>query len=185
MSEKIKLLLINGTSRPNNRSILVSNYIKDLLDKDKRFNINLVSPEDFDLKYDGNGEGLSDERYSKLVKESDCFLIVVPEYNHSFPGSLKRLLDSEFISSYSRKAVGLVGVSAGLIGGARALESLIPVLRELGLYVTSNEVLVQNSYEAFDDKGKYTQDEGKLDERLKKLLDELFWLGTALKSHRV
>jgi NAD(P)H-dependent FMN reductase len=56
----------------------------------------------------------------------------VPEYNHSFPGLLKHVLDTN-LKEYIHKAVGVCGVSAGPFGGARMIESLLPVLRELGL----------------------------------------------------
>ena len=59
------------------------------------------------------------------------FILVVPEYNHSFPGLLKHVLDS-CLSEYIHKAVGLVGVSAGPFAGTRVVQGLLPVMREIG-----------------------------------------------------
>jgi len=37
------------------------------------------------------------------------------------------------LKEYIHKAVGICGVSAGTFGGARVIEALLPVMRELGL----------------------------------------------------
>ncbi len=42
------------------------------------------------------------------------------------------MLDTD-LKEYIHKAAGIVGVSAGVFGGARVIQNLIPVLRELGL----------------------------------------------------
>jgi NAD(P)H-dependent FMN reductase len=44
---------------------------------------------------------------------ADALLIVTPEYNHSFPGLLKHVLDS-CLKEYIHKAAGIVGVSLDL-----------------------------------------------------------------------
>jgi hypothetical protein len=66
------------------------------------------------------------------VNRADALVIVAPEYNHGYPGLLKHVLDTN-LKEYIHKAAGIVGVSAGIFGGARAIQNLIPVLRELGL----------------------------------------------------
>jgi NAD(P)H-dependent FMN reductase len=45
------------------------------------------------------------------------------EYNHSYPGELKMLLDMLF-SQYAHKPVGICGVSSGAWGGTRMVEQL-------------------------------------------------------------
>ena len=59
------------------------------------------------------------------MNRADAIVIVVPEYNHSFPGLLKHVLDS-CLKEYIHKAVGVVGVSAGPFGGARVIQHLLP-----------------------------------------------------------
>ena len=66
------------------------------------------------------------------MNRADALVLVVPEYNHGYPGLLKHVLDTN-LKEYIHKAAGVVGVSAGVFGGARAIQNLIPVLRELGL----------------------------------------------------
>jgi NAD(P)H-dependent FMN reductase len=59
----------------------------------------------------------------KKAWHADGFIIVSPEYNHSYPGELKMLLDMLF-SQYAHKPVGICGVSSGAWGGTRMVEQL-------------------------------------------------------------
>ncbi len=169
-----------GTTREGRKSEAVAGYIKSVLDSRDSITTEIVDPRDLKLEGDGNNEGANDPRYTDITSRADGFIIVVPEYNHSFPGSLKRMLDSE-LKNYIHKPAGLVGVSAGAWGGIRAIQSLIPVLRELGMAVTFGDVMVTNSYKAFDD-GKPTSKH--LAPSVEKALDELIWYAKTLKWGR-
>ena len=83
------------------------------------------------IPVDDAGEAVKDSAFAEKMNRADALVIVTPEYNHSFPGLLKHVLDT-CLEEYIHKAAGIVGVSAGLRGYA-GVESLIPVLRELGL----------------------------------------------------
>lgn len=126
-----------------------------------------------------NDSDAKDPKYTKITAEADGFVIVVPEYNHSFPGSLKRMLDSEY-GNYRRKPVVLAGVSSGAFGGVRAIHSLVPVLRELGLVVLHADLHFPRVQDLFDEKGKLNDDNYK--QRIKKSLDELLWFSKALSQ---
>ena len=54
-------------------------------------------------------------------------------------GSLKSVLDL-LLKEYIHKAVAFVGVSAGPWGGTRVIESMVPMVRELGLAVTFSDL---------------------------------------------
>lgn len=170
-----------GTTREGRKSEAVAKYIVKSLSKREGLTTELIDPRELNLPGDGNNEGANDPRYSELTKKADGFIIVTPEYNHSFPGSLKRMLDSE-LKNYIHKPVNVVGVSSGSWGGVRAIESLIPVLRELGLAVTFSDVMVTNSYEAFDESSNST--DPTFDERLALSFDELEWYARTLKYGR-
>src|SRR5437588_7003062 len=75
------------------------------------------------------------------------------EYNHSFPGLLKHVLDS-CLDEYIHKAAGIVGVSAGAFGGTRVIENLLPVLRELGLVTIFWDVNFANVHKVFSPDGR-------------------------------
>ena len=71
---------------------------------------------------DDAGEAIKDCKFSDTVARADGLILVVPEYNHSFPGLLKHVLDTN-LKEYIHKAAGICGVSAGPFGGARMIQS--------------------------------------------------------------
>src|SRR6202044_2570925 len=84
------------------------------------------------------------------VKNADGLVIIVPEYNHGYPGILKSIMDV-LLKEYIHKAVRLVGVSAGPWGGTRVIEAMVPMVRELGLAVTFTDLNFAHVQEQFDD----------------------------------
>lgn len=179
----LKTTVILGTNRPGNKSQHVAKFVMDRLQKDDRVEQQLVRPEDLNLPYDGNDEASKDPKYTKIVQETDAFVLIVPEYNHSFPASLKRILDSE-LGQYTHKPVALVGVSAGPWGGTRAVESMLMPLREMGFVVTFSDMYVTDSYERFDEDGNMTKDVERYEKNCQAMIDELVWMGDALKVAR-
>ena len=122
-----------------------------------------------------------DPRYTKLTIEADGFFIVTPEYNHSFPGTLKRMLDSE-LQNYIHKPVAFAGVSNGIFGGARAIEELVPTIREMGMVATFSDVYFPQIQNLFDENGNIL-DEG-YERRIKRGYEELIWMAKTLKWGR-
>lgn len=180
MSELFIPVLL-GTTREGRQSEAVAKYVQSQVAAREGLTSELIDPRELNLPGDGNNEGVNDPRYTDVTARADGFIIVVPEYNHSFPGSLKRMLDSE-LKNYIHKPVNLIGVSSGRWGGVRAVESLLPVLRELGMATTFSDVLVTNSYKAFDENGQPA--DSHLKSGLDKALDELIWYAKTLKWGR-
>jgi NAD(P)H-dependent FMN reductase len=133
------------------------------------------------MRLDDAGEQMKDAAFSELVRRSDALIIVVPEYNHGYPGLLKHALDMN-LDEYVHKAVGICGVSAGGFGGARVIEALLPVMRELGLVTIFNDVNFGNAGKIFDEEGKLIDD--AFIGRSTKFLDELIWMAKVLRYGR-
>ncbi len=112
---------------------------------------------------------------------ADGLALVVPEYNHGYPGLLKHALDT-CLEEYIHKAVGFCGVSAGPFGGARVIENLVPVVRELGLVATSADLNFSRVKDAFDDAGELTEE--KYVGRAAKFINELVWVARVLRDGR-
>ncbi|MDX1766354.1 MAG: NAD(P)H-dependent oxidoreductase [Candidatus Saccharimonadales bacterium] len=182
--DKLVIPIILGTTRQQRRSIHVANYLVEAGNKRPDVETFLVDPKDLNFPGDGNDEEGKNPRYTEITAKADGFMIVVPEYNHSFPGSLKRMLDSE-LKNYIHKPVGFAGVSSGRFAGVRAIEALISPVRELGLVATFADIHVGNSYDAFDDDGKMSDETAKfLPKSAKKGWDELVWMAKVLKHGR-
>jgi NAD(P)H-dependent FMN reductase len=133
------------------------------------------------IPVDDAGEAVKDSELAEKMNRADALVIVAPEYNHGYPGLLKHVLDTN-LKEYIHKAAGIVGVSAGVFGGARVIQNLIPVLRELGLVTIFWDVNFTSVGSRFDDDGKLL-DESFLP-RIDKFLDELLWMAETLRYGR-
>src|SRR5207244_8625618 len=124
--------VILGTTRKGRMSLYAAKFVVGQLQEREGVITELIDIAELNLPVDDAGEAVKDSRFSAAMERADAIVIVSPEYNHSFPGLLKHVLDS-CLKEYIHKAAGIVGVSAGVFGGARAIEHFQPVLRELGL----------------------------------------------------
>lgn len=89
-------------------------------------------------------------RWSIAVSACDGFVIVTPEYNHSFPGVLKNALD-HLHTEWADKAVGFV--SYGGYGGVRAVEHLRSVCGQLKMADVRAQPALSLAVD-FDDRGR-------------------------------
>src|SRR4029077_9504818 len=95
---------------------------------------------------------MKDSKFASIIERCGGLIIVTPEYNHGYPGLLKHALDM-CLKEYIHKAVGICGVSAGSFGGARVIENLLPVMRELGLVTIFEDVNFGKIGTLFDERG--------------------------------
>jgi NAD(P)H-dependent FMN reductase len=184
MNQPLTIAVLTGTTRQQRRSVKAAHYIAEFGRKLPNVEIVFVDPADFTFEGDGNDPEGKDPRYSEITERADAFFIITPEYNHSFPGSLKRMLDSE-LANYNHKPVAIAGVSDGNWGGVRAVEQLCLATRELGLVVMSWDVYfpyVQNIFN--DDNSMNEQYKERYEKQLSKLFNELIWFADMLKTER-
>ncbi|GHA66451.1 FMN reductase [Streptomyces tendae] len=110
---------------------------------------------------------------------ADAFVVLTPEYNHSFPAGLKNVIDWHF-TEWRAKPVGLVSYG-GLAGGLRAAEHLRQVFAELHAVTVRDTVSFHNAGASFDDEGRLKDPSGP-DAAAKTMLDQLVWWGRALRE---
>ncbi len=132
----------------------------------------LFDVRDFDLPRDDYGTGIGKDfpEWRDAIIRADGLVIVTPEYNHGYPGVMKSVLDL-LLKEYIHKAVAFVGVSAGPWGGTRVIESMVPMVRELGLAVTFTDLNFPSVGTKFDDDGKLL--DTAYEKRIAGFLDEL------------
>jgi NAD(P)H-dependent FMN reductase len=182
--EPLIIAVLAGTTREKRESIKAAHLVSDYGKKLPGVEIIFVDPKEFTFPGDGNDPEGKDPRYTEITAHADAFFIVTPEYNHSFPGSLKRMLDSE-LSNYVHKPVALAGASNGGWGGVRAVESLVVTVREMGLVVTSAPLYFPRVQDLFDETGKLKPDHQELYNRnLHNAFRELMWMAYTLKWGR-
>ncbi|MFI6348891.1 NADPH-dependent FMN reductase [Streptomyces sp. NPDC050560] len=110
---------------------------------------------------------------------ADAFVILTPEYNHSFPASLKSLIDWHF-TEWQAKPVGLVSYG-GVSGGLRAVEHLRQVFAELHAVTVRDTVSFHNAGGLFDEHGAH-RDPAAADAALATMADRLVWWAEALRE---
>jgi NAD(P)H-dependent FMN reductase len=173
--------VILGTPRQGRMSVHAAELMRAELGKRPGVVTQLIDVAKLSIPVDDAGESAKDPELSEKMSWADAFVIVAPEYNHGYPGLLKHVLDTN-LKEYIHKAVGIVGVSAGVFGGARVIQNLIPVLRELGLVTIFWDVNFTTVRSRFDESGKLV-DESFLP-RIEKFLDELLWMAETLRHGR-
>lgn len=184
MSEPLTIAVLVGTNRAQRQSHKAAHYIAEFGRQLDGIEIIVADPTDFYFAGDGNDPEGKDARYTAIVEKADAFFIVTPEYNHSFPGSLKRMLDSE-LAHYNHKPVAIAGVSNGNWGGVRAVEQLSLAIRELGLVVMSWDIYFPYIQNIFDEAGEMNPEyRERYEKQIGKLYAELIWFAHLLKTAR-
>jgi NAD(P)H-dependent FMN reductase len=173
--------VILGTARKGRRSENAARFVFEETQKRAGVETEFVDICNIPMRLDDAGEQMKDPAFSDLVARADGLILVVPEYNHGYPGLLKHALDMN-LKEYIHKAVGICGVSAGPFGGARVIETLLPVLRELGLVTIFNDVNFGNAARIFGEDGKLLDE--SFVRRIAEFLDELIWMARVLRHGR-
>jgi NAD(P)H-dependent FMN reductase len=173
--------LILGTARQGRQSEHVARFVFEQTKKRAGVETELIDVRALPMRLDDAGEQTKDPTFSSTVERCDGLILITPEYNHGYPGLLKHALDMN-LKEYIHKAVGICGVSAGPFGGARAIENLLPVMRELGLVTIFEDVNFGNVGKLFDESGQLLDQDYV--RRVDKFLDELIWMARVLRYGR-
>jgi NAD(P)H-dependent FMN reductase len=180
-SRPLSIPVILGTPRQGRLSQHVARVMVEQLCQRQGVQTTLVDVRALRLPSTDAGETIKDPQFSETVMRADGLIIVAPEYNHGYPGILKHVLDTN-LKEYIHKPVGLCGVSAGGFGGTRVVESLLPVMRELGLVTIFWDLNVSAAGKAFDANGQLL--DTALPRRADKMIDELLWMARVLRYGR-
>jgi NAD(P)H-dependent FMN reductase len=173
--------VILGTARKGRRSENAARFVFEETKKRAGVETEFVDICNIPMRLDDAGEQMKDPAFSDLVTRADGLILVVPEYNHSYPGLLKHALDMN-LKEYIHKAVGICGVSAGTMGGSRVIESLLPVMRELGLVTIFEDVNFGRIGTLFDEHGNLFDE--NFVRRVDAFLNELIWMSRVLRYGR-
>jgi NAD(P)H-dependent FMN reductase len=177
----LNIPVILGTSRKGRASVHAARLIAELLNRRAGVRSEVIDIASLPLPVDDAGEAIKQSAFSAAMTSADGIVIVAPEYNHSIPGLLKHALDS-CLSEYIHKAVGLVGVSSGPFAGIRVVQSMLPVMRELGLVTIFWDINIGQIGKVFGEDGRL------LDEafvrRSDRFIRELIWMAKVLRHGR-
>lgn len=146
------ITIISGTNRTGSRTLQVATHYYNLLQHLGQ-EVHLVSLVGYDV-LTRNEEVKQLE--TELLIPSEKFIFVMPEYNGSFPGVLKALLDnSDIRKCWWHKKVSLVGVADGRGGNLRGIEHMTNILHYLKMNVHYNKLPLSRINEELDSEGRF------------------------------
>lgn len=151
--------IISGTDRPQSNSLKIAQM---LVEDYRQLNapVDLIDLNLLNLADVSGGHYFKGARGSYLqavdrVTKAEGLVIVVPEYNGSFPGALKLFIDYwRYPDSFENRPVALVGIGARW-GGLRPIEHLQQVFGYRNAFVFPNRVFIPNVKDVFKE-GKVT-----------------------------
>ena len=170
-----------GTPRQCRASEAVAHFVFGEVRRREGVETELIDVRELNFTTRDAGEDIKDPTFSAQMSRADALVIVTPEYNHGYPGLLKHALDTN-LKEYVHKAVGICGVSAGLFGGARVIQNLLPVMRELGLVTIFWDGNFPDAPNLFNADG--TIKDPAFVGRMDRFLGELMWMAKTLRYGR-
>ncbi|WP_433200884.1 NADPH-dependent FMN reductase [Nocardia sp. CA-107356] len=187
----LKLAVIIGSVREGRFAPAVASWFVEQATRHGGFEIDLIDLAEVELPLalpavspmlDPDPErpaGMTD--LTRRLGEADAFVILTPDYNRSYPASLKAAIDWHF-TQWDRKAIGFVGYS-GASGGLLAIEHLRQVFNELNAHTIRNYVTFPRYYLLFDAEGGLLEPDEPA-AAATAMLDQLHWWATALTAAR-
>lgn len=140
--------IVIGTNRKDSKSKQVGLFIQKLY-QEQGEKVELIDLGEL------NWEGLNHGTYGEVhepgwkkqienVRNSDGLIMVVPEYNGSYPGALKYFIDYwKYPESFQGRPVCFVGLG-GMFGGLRPVEHLQQVFGYRNSFIYPERVFLQN-----------------------------------------
>jgi NAD(P)H-dependent FMN reductase len=186
-STPIKLAVIVGSTREGRFAPVVANWFtgQALQRDDMTVDVIDLAEHPLPVVLPAFGGSLAPEDAEALaavtarLADADAFAVVTPEYNHSFPASLKNLIDWHN-QQWHAKPVGFVSYG-GLAGGLRAVEHLRQVFAELHTVTVRDTVSFHGAWARFDADGHPNDPDG-CGGAAKTMLDQLTWWARVLRD---
>lgn len=153
------ITIISGTNRAGSNTLKVAEYYYNIV-RQLTPDVHLFSLKDMDVHY-------RSEAFKQLESEwlipSEKFIFVLPEYNGSFPGILKTMMDSSDIRKcwWHKKAL-LVGLADGRGGNARGLDHLSNILHYLKMHVHYNKLPISKINEELQEDGSFKHESTRI-----------------------
>lgn len=186
---KFKLKVIVASTRPSRKGPVIADWFMSIVQQHPEFDVELLDLKEIDLPFMDEAEHPRLQRYahahtmewSKTIAEADAFVIVTPEYNYSYPATLKNAFDYLSIE-WAEKPMAFVSYG-GVSAGTRAVQELKLPVTTLGMMPLPQAVSIP-FFTHFIDEDDVFQATEPLDESAHTMLDHLKRWAKALKHMR-
>ena len=176
------IAIISGSNRKDNLTLSFAKRAYEILKEATDVHVELVDFSKFDT-FTIDNQLYNKENQPKVIQTlqdntiipSTKFWFFVPEYNGSYPGVVKLVLDSlstrAYGESFASKKACITGVASGRAGNLRGMDHLADVLNHLGVHVHPNKVPI-SSIHGFLDSNKNVMD-GEVTKALEAQVEQL------------
>ncbi len=163
------ITIISGSVRDNNNTKKVAEVYEAQL-KNRNADVQLLALDEVKV-FERDDDFISMEK--KYLVPAEAFIIVMPEYNGSYPGILKLMIDnSDIAKCWHHKKVLLTGVATGRAGNLRGMEHLTGSLLHMKMLVHPNRLPI-SAVDKLLDANQRLSDPGTL-KAINTQLDEYF-----------
>lgn len=155
--------IISSSIRPERKSHRLALYFKKYLEEINNAKTDILDLKKFNFPiFDtilesqiNPSSGLLN--FAEKIRSSDGIIIVTPEYNGSYPASLKNAIDVLY-QEWNNKPIAIVTVSSGPFGGSQALLALQFTLWKMKAWTIPAFFSVPDVENAYDEKGNATDE---------------------------
>lgn len=176
------ITVISGSNRKNNKTLHFAKHAFGLLQTETVQEVKFLDLSALDgsmlneTMYKDSGQPqMIQEIQDAYFVPANKFWFFVPEYNGSYPGIVKLLLDAmsvrAYAESFGEKKACITGIASGRAGNLRGMDHLADVLSHLGMYVHPNKNPISSIFKLLN------AEDGSIDldveKTLKKQVDQL------------
>lgn len=178
MDTRLRVAVIIGSTRDGRVGESLGKWFVDAVARRDDVELDVVDLRAFDFP-SHYPEGVTGDmrKFSSVVDRADAFVVVTPEYNRSFPASLKQAIDFAY-DEWHAKPVGFVSYGCRN-RGHYAVEALRDVFTELHVMTVRDEVAI-DLFSLRED--GIPGDEAEI--AVLTMMDQLAWWGDALRVAR-
>jgi NAD(P)H-dependent FMN reductase len=183
-----KLLIVIGSTRPGRIGRPIGDWFTGVAREHGGFEVEEADLAELDLPLFDEPNHPRFRNYvhdhtkawSAVVDAADAFVFITPEYNHSYPASLKNAFDY-LNNEWRHKPLGFVSYG-GIAAGTRAVQAFKPVAAALTMLVAQNLVNIAWVGQKLKD-GVFVEDDD-VRAAANAMLDELLHLHSGLSVLR-
>lgn len=153
LQEFFMITIISGTNRKGSMTFKVAKLYYKMVNE-RTDEAHLLSLENLNV-WDRNNPELK-KLEEEILIPSEKFVFIMPEYNGSFPGILKLLLDNTDIrKTWWFKKAAIIGLADGRGGNLRGIDHLTSILHYLKMNVFYNKIPLSRINEEINSSGQW------------------------------
>jgi chromate reductase len=147
------ITIISGTNRKDSNTKRVALEYQRFL-TEQNIESRVLALDEYDTHARNEAFAAMEEEF---LKPAERFIIVIPEYNGSYPGVIKMMIDNTDVPNvWWHKKVLLTGVSTGRAGNLRGMEHITGSLLHMRMLVHPNRLPISVVNTLMDENDQFT-----------------------------